>query len=327
MKLNWIVGFVKNKLFLISILISLFLAFLLLGYFFPNSLLASLLNYFNSISSFVIVLLTLIYVITTSRQLNVMRSQINVMEKSFNLQVQPLPIPIIKKAYLEKLQWYSSPEDDFSSVHLMYRFHHDIEVTNAGTGAVLNMTAFTTLIPQKDVDFPNYFHEAHIHCIGTNPNDRETISIMGLDKQHEMLKAILDHNLVLQTDFYYKNIFGAGFHERVAFLFILNDENEKRAKSWLDFLENDLKNYDTDLKRYEALIKKVPNDAQEILKKIKKEISDKFSEEISISNMLAKQSFRVSFIDYDEAISKMEESQKKIHEKYYENKRFAPDKS
>lgn len=51
----------------------------------------------------ILVVLTLMYVVTTNRQLLSMENQLDVMDSSIKLQVQPLPVPAIKKIYLEKI--------------------------------------------------------------------------------------------------------------------------------------------------------------------------------------------------------------------------------
>jgi hypothetical protein len=75
-------------------------------------------------------LLTIAYVYTTNRQLSSMEKQINLTDKSVNLQIQPLPIPRIDKIHLEKIKPYKGPEDDFTAIRIKYRFHYLANIEN-----------------------------------------------------------------------------------------------------------------------------------------------------------------------------------------------------
>jgi hypothetical protein len=296
------------------------LSITIIGYFYPNHIVSKLMVYYNSISSIILVGLTLAYVITTNMQLKSMKSQMKVMDKSINLQVQPLPVPTVKKTYLEKINAYVGPEDKFSSIQIIYRFHQDIKLANAGSGAALNTVVFTSLTSKKGKTFPAFFSRDQVHCLGTKVSDTANLSILALDNGFGILSALLEHELTLRMDIFYKNIFGAGFHEQADYFYHLDDKNKEEAERWLDFLKNGVSKYSTDMKRYSALHDKVPSDAKEIMSKIRKEIEPMFSTDINLDHFIAKESFEVKIIDYTSEVLAMEKKYKLSCDEYDKSK-------
>ena len=63
-------------------------------------------------STLAIALLTVAYVIVTSRQLLVMQNQLAEMAKSRELDAQPLPVLFVNEVFLEKPDFYYSPPDN-----------------------------------------------------------------------------------------------------------------------------------------------------------------------------------------------------------------------
>gem|GEM_PF-3593274 len=142
---------------------------------------------------------------------------------------------------------------------------------------------------------------------------------MILDTDYSILKELLDGRLKLKIDIYYKNIFGAGFHEKATYSMSLSEENRKIAKTWLAFLEKYIEDKKTDLVRHKALAKTVPEDAEEIFNKIKMELKETYNEDLKIDYRIESSSFNVELIDYDDAIKIADTNIDEAYEKYREH--------
>ncbi len=202
----------------ITILV-LFMAGTVFGYFFQDSVLGKMILYYSRLSPLVIVLLTLAYVITTQRQLKSMEKQLDIMDSSVRLQIQPLPVPSIDDVKLEKIRPYLSPVTNFEKVELLSRFHFDITFKNAGTGAALNTTVFASILirnrKEKDIviEIPQ-FSPKQIHLICEDEKKLETFMLV--DREFEIFNSLNNNDeVILKLKIYYKNIFGSGFLQNV----------------------------------------------------------------------------------------------------------------
>jgi hypothetical protein len=129
---------------------------------------------------------------------------------------------------------------------------------------------------------------------------------MILDVDYAILQALINRNIHLKMDIYYKNIFGVGFHEQVSYYLYLDKETQLKAKELLDYLLNYNKEKDKDLKRHKALKKTVPSDAKEIFNKIRDELNGQFKEDLLLKYRIDSSAFDVKIINYEEAICKAE---------------------
>ncbi|MDH5186106.1 MAG: hypothetical protein OEW70_03475, partial [candidate division WOR-3 bacterium] len=87
--------------------------------------------FISAISSLMIALLTLVYVITTNRQLRAMRAQLFEMKRSREISTQPLPLVVLKDMYLEKPRvYYSPPEKECAGIS---RYILECSVSNFGS--------------------------------------------------------------------------------------------------------------------------------------------------------------------------------------------------
>ncbi len=307
------------------LLIIIFTVFILLitifSYLKPESVTNKIILYYNSVSSLIIMILTIAYVYTTNGQLSSMKKQLNLMEKSVSLQVQPLPVPNIEKIYLETINAYKSPEDGFTSISVIYRFHCKSSFINAGNGAALNVAIYTSIIFDDNPDAVATQASGQIYCVSDKNSEKDCkVDSMILDRSYAILKALLEGQLSLKMDIYYKNIFGAGFYEQAVYSLHLKSEDEAIALDWLKYISEFIKNKSIDFKRHKALAKTVPPDAKAIFDRIRSELKDKFKENINIEYHIEPESFSIKLIDYDESIKDMDKKYTEIYHKYKNNK-------
>ena len=224
------------------------------------------------------------------------------MEKSINLQVQPLPIPEIKNLRLEKLKAYGSPEDRFKVIHVIYRLMYDVEFKNEGSGAALNIALYSKIISKEGKkEFVSVPIPDQIPCVGNNSNINP-ISPMILDKDYQILKDLVNHNTVnLNLEIYYKNIFGAGFFIPATYSLRIADDDKELVGQWLKYLTEDIKKFDKDFKRYTSLKESVPEDAKNIFSNINEELAKQFTSDLNLKCTISAKSFDVELINYQDA--------------------------
>lgn len=304
--------FKENQVVILVIIIAVFIGLTIVGYLYPTSALGELLRYYNGISSLIIVLLTLMYVITTNRQLLAMQNQLNVMDSSVKLQIQPLPVPSIKEIYLEKIRAYSGPESGFTKVELLSRFHFKIDFKNAGTGAALNISVFPTIClrdnDKKDheLEIPD-ITSSQIHLICENETQEEGIhnTFMILDRQFEIFKALNNRKseVLLRLRIYYKNIFGSGFLEEAQYSLSFEKDQAELVKSWDEFISTGISALNEDIVRFESLISKLPKEAHESFDKVNDHLKERFDKDLILEYSIEPSSYNVSIVDFETSLA------------------------
>ncbi len=306
----------KSRIIIIILIILIF-SITIYSYIKPNSKVNEVITYYNSVSSLIIMILTIGYVYTTIGQLSSMKNQLNLMDKSVNLQVQPLPVPKIEEIYLEKINAYKSPEDGFSSIHVIYRFHCKSNFINAGNGAALNVAIYSSLVFDELEEAVTTQSSSQIYCISDKNMEKDTIIYtMILDRKYEILNALLEGSLNLRMDIYYKNIFGAGFNECAVYSLYLKDEEAELAKGWLEYIKDFVKNNSVDFKRHKALASSVPSDAEMIFSRIRSDLENNFKSNLHINYRIEPESFEVKLVNYDESIKIMDKKYKEAFDKF-----------
>ncbi|MPM17362.1 hypothetical protein SDC9_63751 [bioreactor metagenome] len=106
---------VKKMLFIIfTLLILIFIVFGINRYQNPNF---DFITYLSGTSSFFVAILTVLYVLTTTKQLEIMNKQLNQMEQGQALKSQPFPILELVKIELERPRFFYTPPKDEYSFH------------------------------------------------------------------------------------------------------------------------------------------------------------------------------------------------------------------
>ena len=287
---------------ILGIIVILFLLITIYSSTWPQSKIGIALSYYNSISSTITAMLTVAYVLTTNRQLIAMRKQLQVMDHSINFQIQPLLVPNLDSVFLEHINAYRSPEENFSDIDFNYRFCCEFDVANGGNGAALNVSIYPYLNTEEH-SFSS-FEPAQAHYLSEKGSISSKIAFVMVDKEHDILRALLARKLVLRLEIYCKNIFGAGFHEEVTYhLYLGNIDEENLAVQWDDFLSRNIKDYDIDRQRYRALINFVPSDAEQIYNNVKLKIEQMFTKDLKIDHWIEPTSFNINLVDFNTAVS------------------------
>jgi hypothetical protein len=224
---------------LIACLIILLVFFLIYYAINPNK--TNILEFIMATSTFMIALLTLAYVMTTSRQLTAMRQQLQEMKKSRELISQPLPIPIPSKVFIEKPRAYYSPPD--KKYNGISRYHVECEVNNHGTSPAVSIHLCSCL--NVNINGKTKSFRSSLEYIDVSPEkshmaaaDKNAPSFMFVEDESaiviDALRSQDPRNApLLRICTVYKNVLGASFVCRQSFqLFRETNEQEEILKKW-----------------------------------------------------------------------------------------------
>ncbi len=269
--------------------------------------LPTLIGYLSSLSTTVMVL---VYIITTSRQLETMSKQLSEMEYTRNLQVQPLPYFKTLKAKIILPKFYSGPETDFKKMEMYAHLTANFDVSNLGNGPAITVDFSSILLfgPRGKVNniILNESYSPPINYVPVESGeDQEAIFIFSDEGGQKLVEALVNFGrLCLETDVVYKNTLGTPFHERIAcWLNVKSQEDFEIIKSRLKLAKTAKIEFSDQLKTYETMkTAGRQDDAHKILEDVNKKILEhsKCVEEIDFSVSIAYGGFSVKHISEPE---------------------------
>lgn len=186
-------------------------------------------SYVATISTFSIAVLTVVYVLTTSGQLEVMKRQLSEMEATRRLDAQPLPILTLKSVELECPRLFFTPREDQHSFHS--RLTAFFSMTNHSAHPAVNVVVRGTIslgLPSEP-DSPKTMEcsSEQVDVIGPGqcyPSDpAASLSFFLTDDGDSLIVAKLRETgpgdlVTLVGRAFYCNVLGAGFALETAFL-------------------------------------------------------------------------------------------------------------
>jgi hypothetical protein len=221
--------------------------------------LITLVNFIAYASSLSTIIMVLVYVFTTSLQLRAMQSQLNEMQYSRDVQVQPLLYFDKLKMSVEAPRFYLSPETEFKKVEFMCRVHFDFSVSNIGNGpavAVDFVPNLARIIPRDNriTTLVKYVYNARIECISLKKEDSQNISLMFLDDEHKFIDSVLGGEVVLHLIIVFKNVLGMPFKEEVAFhVLVYEPKLKEKLKSCIKIVRTYRIDFAKDISEFEKL--------------------------------------------------------------------------
>jgi hypothetical protein len=229
-----------------------------------------------------------------------MTTQLKIMDKSVDMQIQPIIAITINDSYLEKIKAFRSPKFDFTKIQIFPRIFFTYELINIGNGTALNIFVFPTLMFGNEII---YAASRNINYISEKEQTPQINKFMLLDEDYIVVKALKNHKpIILKIDIYYKNIFGAGFHAYFEYKLYASKTEYPQIEQWYNFVNSDHAKYEKDMVRHESLYKKVQEDADSIYQRIKKEIEQLFTDNIPIISSQKSKSFSIELVEFDKEI-------------------------
>lgn len=227
-------------------------------------------NFIGYMSSLSTIIMVLVYVLTTSRQLSTMREQLKEMEFTRNLQTQPLPfIRVDKKSYLEAPRTYTSPPD----FHVMFlsRGWFVFEVENIGTGPAVAVDVMPKMIcTDPEVKRKTYSYVAQrIESLKEGEASKEK-RIYLTHEHYDMLESLLSpesHPCTMRTLLHdeplpcpivdltilYRNVLGGCFEANIKYEIRVYDEDMEKLSSWLKSMKKAPIEYSEEVKEHNFL--------------------------------------------------------------------------
>lgn len=272
--------------------------------------------YITAIALLAIAVLTVVYVISSSGQLEVLKKQLIELEKNRKLESQPLPITALSLVTLEPPRFFCNPADDTHSFHTRIRV--DFSIRNHTSFPAVNVITSAAIV-LNGIKKPIIIRcsPTQLDLLAANENyppeeQRLPDFVLSAEKDDEILahlqKKTADLLPLLPIHIVYSNILGACFSVNVTFrLSPMKQEEEETLKKWHSATVSFPVEYKDDLKDLDRL-KKEQKDAQwkkqfnALQKKLVEAVG---SDELELAWERLPNSFKVRLIsqeEYDEEL-------------------------
>ena len=316
-----------DKEWILIILVPVLFAVGILAFFafFPPELitLTTLVGYMSSLSTIVMVL---VYIFTTSRQLDTMRSQLEEMQYSRSVQIQPLPYLEKPKASLRLPRYYTSPRDSFKKMSLWNELNFTFSVSNFGNGpaisidfipsvAGISLTGKGTILLMETIS-------ATVDCVSLREGDSQDVKFHFSDDKNKVIEALLaETRVALYCTLVYKNSIGMAFQENICFwVTVPSEEDMEIVRSCLKISKTAEIDFAKHVKEFERLMNLGrEEEAIAILEEVNAELRKRFAgkEELDLSMKTAHGSFElgpISQAEYEKLLSEKRVRAQKLAE-------------
>ena len=295
-------------------------------------------NFIAYVASLSTAIMVLVYLSTTSRQLNAMYNQLREMQFSRNLQTQPLPFLTTLKAKIERPHLWVDPKDRFLKPAIACRIILEGKIENLGNGPAVAIDFIPRILCAEydkqfsDSELPCVLYQKkpkeiktiettvqRVACLSLKEGDSKDVKWMFADSDNMLLNSIVTPKPTsefLETTVLYKNVLGASFRAEFVYGIDYSDKSIDKMKSCAKVIETVRIDFGTDLVKYENLAsKKEYEEMKKISEKISKGIEENFKfEDVPLELNLISGVFSVSPIteeEYRKEISKLEQRKAK----------------
>lgn len=182
-----------------------------------------IINYISITSSFSVALLTVICVYASTKQMHVMKLQLEEMKREHMLQTQPILVLNQPEFVIEAPRFfYSPPQDRFS---FQSRFFYRAMLVNASDdpGIVINIVAKISIPHGEDTITLHTFNKRY--SISTSKATPNKVHFLFIDDLNcALFDSLRDHKrITIDTVIYYKNTSGACFSTSNTYRFSYSD--------------------------------------------------------------------------------------------------------
>lgn len=234
-------------------------------------------TYISTVSSFFIAILTVLYVLTTSRQLGIMKLQLKQMEKESRFKNEPLPVLEKCILRLENPRFFYAPPFDEYSFFSRYFLHGDIY--NLTEEPVICLVVKTKILVKGEDNSTSELlaFEKNIEFLaGKEKTLNEAVSSMIVqDKKGILFEAIRERKeIICEIKLFYKNISGGCFIQKNCKQMIAEPEHIEVIKQWHTYIAMFFTKYKEELKILKSIKNKDREQWESIFSKIKKDIQE-----------------------------------------------------
>lgn len=272
-------------------------------------------TYLSSLST---ICLVIIYIFTDTRQLQIMRRQLDEMEFSRNVQYHPLISMGSYKCKLDLPQFYSGPEEDFKVMELLSRFHFVCTSENIGNSPAINLISIPELRSVQNDILVNGFVST-VEYLSLKDGDTGDVHFFFLDPEHKILQSLYtDYEVIFNIITVYKNTLNMSFKQSIAYRARANRDTYEDIIKSIRLLKTVDMDYDDDVVKYNRFAESGDrNSAREIMRAVNTEIKGKTSEEAELDIHIESGTFRVDTISDEEYTTVLSEHKDRLG-KYYE---------
>lgn len=248
----------------------------------PNEIrtLSGFIGYISSLSTITMVL---VYVFTTSRQLNAIKSQLGEMRFTRTLQSHPLPIFCVEEREcfgIEPPRAYVTPPD--FSIVLDCHSSLEYQVENVGNGPAICVDIVPT-IEYTSEGKKKTVREACLRISSLKQGEKTAEKKFSFTMGKELLKTEVssEQNPVLKLEILYKNLLGASFAINQEYEVWIYPEEIERSKTWMKAFETMMIDFSEEIKKHDVLRKQGPTkkEAEELFDKIDLELVNRVGRE------------------------------------------------
>lgn len=286
-------------------------------------------NFIDYAASLSTIVMVLIYILTTSRQLNTMQDQLKEMEATRNLQTQPLPYPKVEKAEIAPPNFWGFPHDRFEKIYLVYDVRFEGKINNIGNSPAIGVDCFPSVVCletkgsklsggplcMEDKTFTKAemlrSEWKRIECISLKDGDSNVFSCVFPD-DHAMIESFLSQRLTreqLRLAIFYKNILGASFKLEMVYEIGCPKAEIEKIKSYLKSMKSAKVDYSKELIQYRKLRANGQREkADRIFSKLRDEFPTRYKlENVTLDLTLIPGSFSVKPIDEEDYVNELTE--------------------
>lgn len=212
----------------------------------------------GAISSFFVALLTVIYVYTTSKQLDFMKQQLNQMQQEQRMNEQPILDLVSSEFKIERPRfYYTPPEDEYS---YLARYFFSVHLNNISNyPAVFVDLSAQLIVKENGTELYLDTSSKRLNVIPANSvSDKVQIMFVG-DSEHKIMSALRSYSAEnlpkLKIVVYYKSLSGANYQLTHTY--------------WLDLKKDNNESFDV-LRNWHTTLVSAPIEEKEILERLKK---------------------------------------------------------
>ena len=319
-----------SLLFIVSVPVLYALGILAYFALFRNEMsLTNLVGYMASLSTTIMVL---IYILTTTRQLDTMHHQLEEMQYSRSVQVQPLPYFEKHKTVVTFPRFYTDPTEKHNKLILYCEVDFSLSISNIGSGPAISVDFIPSVcklpfrdIPRHRIVLATETIAPTVDCLSLREGDSHDLTFHFGDREFSIIEALLaEYRVLLRCEIIFKNVLGMAFREKVSFWASLSSENDlETIRSCLKTAKSAEIEFETHVKSYERLRNLGKAEAaKKLLDHVNEELKKRTSGEESLELTMehAPGSFVVGPIsdsEYEKSLSRMKEQQRRVAERIY----------
>jgi hypothetical protein len=249
----------NRAVFLAAIVPIIFLAGVISFFVFLPLELQSITNFVAYLSGLSTAIMVLVYIVIYSRQLDTMSKQLEEMQFTRDVQVQPLPYLQEGKASLKLPRYYVGPSTDFTKMELMSFVKANFKIINHGNGPAIAVDFIPHILTGSRIKEPVILDKdtfcAPVDCVPLKLDTPQTIEFQfdnGSDGKEILETLMEDYRILLRFSIAYKNAIGKPFQERISFwLNVKSKEDLERIKSSLKLIHTAPIDFSNQLQKFE----------------------------------------------------------------------------